>query len=87
MDRQPRNLASARKVWHLDRKLQDVAKLIEDPALDDAIFRARSRAILRERLPPEFDRRAVNASLAAAFLGRRLPTKEMHHADSYPSDR
>jgi hypothetical protein len=46
MDRHIPETTAARKRRHAERKLRDVAKLLEDPALDDVAFRARSRAIL-----------------------------------------
>ena len=38
-----------------------------DPALDDVAFRARSRTILGRRLQPDFDCRAANDAIDAAF--------------------
>jgi hypothetical protein len=87
MDRQILEMPAARKTWHAERKLRDIAKLLEDPALDDVAFRARSRAILGRRLKPDFDRRAVNDALDAAFSTPRRQPEELGHGDSYPSDR
>ena len=63
MERQIPEMPGVRKVWHAERQLRDIAKLLEDPALDDVAFRTRSRAILGRRLKPEFDRLAVNDAL------------------------
>jgi hypothetical protein len=71
----------------VDRKLRDIAVLLEDPALDDVAFRARSRAILGRRLKPDFDRRAVNDALDAAFSRPRRQPQELGHGDSNSSDR
>jgi Plasmid pRiA4b ORF-3-like protein len=60
MDRQVLEMPGARKARHVDRQLRDIAKLLEDPALDDVAFRTRSRAILSRRLKSDFDHRAVN---------------------------
>jgi hypothetical protein len=87
MDRQVPGMLAARRIRHVDRKLRDIAKLLEDPVLDDVTFRTRSRAILLRRLKPEFDRRAVNDALDAVFGRRRRQPQELGHGDSYPSDR
>jgi hypothetical protein len=87
MDCQVPGMLGARRIWHMDRKLRDIAKLLEDPTLDDVAFRTRSRAILLRRLKPEFDRRAVNDALDAAFGRPRRQPQELSHGDSYPSDR
>jgi len=87
MDRQIPEMPAARKTWHAERKLRDIAKLLEDPAPDNVAFRARSRAILGRRLKPDFDRRAVNDALDAAFSRPRRQPKELSHGDSCPSDR
>jgi hypothetical protein len=87
MDRQVPEMLAARKAWHVDRKLQDIAKLLEDPAVDDVAFRTRSRSILSRRLKSDFDRRALNEALDAAFSSPRQQPKELGHGDSYPSDR
>jgi Plasmid pRiA4b ORF-3-like protein len=50
MDRQITETPAARKRRHAERKLRDIAKLLEDPALDDVAFRARSRVSLGRRL-------------------------------------
>jgi hypothetical protein len=79
MDRQVPGMLAARRNRHVDRKLRDIAKLLEDPALDDVAFRTRSRAILLRRLKPEFDRRAVNDALDAAFGRPRRQLQELGH--------
>jgi hypothetical protein len=86
MDRQIPEMPAARKTWHAERKLRDIAKLLEDPALDDVAFRTRSRAILGRRLKPDFDRRAVNDALDAAFSRPGRQPKELGHEDSYSID-
>jgi hypothetical protein len=86
MDRQILETPAARKIRHAERKLRDIAKLLEDPVLDDVGFRARSRAILGRRLQPDFDRRAVNDALDATFSRPRRQPQELGHGDSHPSD-
>jgi hypothetical protein len=85
MERQIPETPAGRKKRHAERKLRDMAKLLEDPTLDDVAFRARSRAILGRRLKPEFDRHAVNDAFDAAFGRRCRQPKELGHGDSYPS--
>jgi Plasmid pRiA4b ORF-3-like protein len=87
MDRQIPDMPAARKSCHAERKLRDMAKLLEETVLDDVAFRARSRAILGRRLKPDFDRRAVNDALEAACSPRRRQPKERGHGDSNSSDR
>jgi hypothetical protein len=86
MDRQITETPAARKRRHAERNLRDIAKLLEDPALDDVAFRARSRVILGRRLKPDFDRRAVNNVLDAVFRTPRRQPQEVGYGDSYPSD-
>jgi hypothetical protein len=86
MDCQVPEVPGARKAWHVGRKLRDIAKLLEDPGLDDVAFRTRSRAILGRRLKPDFDRRAVNDALDAAFGRPRRQPQELGHGDSHPSN-
>jgi hypothetical protein len=87
MDRQIPDMPGGRKARHADRQLRDIAKLLEDPALDDVVFRARSLAILGRRPKPDFDRRAVNDALDAAFRTPRRQPQELGHGDSNSSDR
>jgi Plasmid pRiA4b ORF-3-like protein len=75
MDCHVPEMPGARKARHVDRKLRDIAVLLQDPALDDVAFRARSRTILDRRLKPDFDRRAVNDVLDAAFRTPRPPSR------------
>jgi len=63
----------------MERKLRDIAKLLEDPALDDVTFRARSLSILGRRLKRDFDRRAVNDALDDVFSRRRRQPQELRH--------
>jgi hypothetical protein len=86
MDCHVSEMPGARKAQHVDRKLREIAALLKDPALDDVAFRARSRAILRRRLKPDFDRRAVNDALDAAFSRVRRQPQELGHGDSNSSD-
>ncbi len=87
MDCHVAKMPGARKARHVDRKLRDIAVLLEDPAPDDVAFRARSRTILGGRLKPDFDRRAVNDALDAAFSRPRRQPQELRHGDSNSSDR
>jgi Plasmid pRiA4b ORF-3-like protein len=87
MERQIPEMPGVRKVWHAKRQLRDIAKLLEGPALDDAAFRARSRAILARRLKPDFDRRVVNDALDAAFSRPWRQPQELGHGDSNSDDR
>lgn len=87
MDRQITETPAARKRRHAERQLRDIAKLLEDPALDDVALRERSRVILGRRFKTDFDRRAVNDFLDAAFRTPRQQPQELGHGDSYPSDR
>jgi Plasmid pRiA4b ORF-3-like protein len=86
MDRHVSELTGARKAQHVEQQLRDVAKLLEDPTLDDVAFRARSRAILGRRLKSAFDRRATNDTLDRAFSHPSRQPKELGHGDSHPSD-
>jgi hypothetical protein len=86
MDRQVLEMPGVRKAHHVDRQLRDIAKLLEDPALDDVAFRTRSRAILSRRLKSDFDHRAVNDALDSVFSRPGRQPKESGHADSYSSD-
>jgi hypothetical protein len=45
MDRKPPDLSQVRKAWHAQRTHSHLAQLLEDPTPDDALLRARSRAI------------------------------------------
>jgi hypothetical protein len=86
MERHIPEMPGVRKVWHAQRQLRDIAKLLGDRALDDVAFRTRSRAILGRRLKPEFDRRAVNDALDTAFGRSPRQPQELDHGDSYPTD-
>jgi hypothetical protein len=86
IDRHVPEVSGARKARHVDLQLRDVAKLLEDPTLDDVAFRARSRAILGRRLQSEFDRHATNDKFDRAFSHPGRQPKEVGHGDSHPSD-
>lgn len=86
MDRQITETPAARKRRHAERKLRDIAKLLEDPPLDDVAFRVRSRVILGRRLQADFDGRAVNDALDAAFNCPLWQPQELDRGDSHPSD-
>jgi hypothetical protein len=86
MDRHVPEMPGARKARHVERQLREIAVLLKDPVLDDVAFRARSLAILGRRLQPDFDCRAVNDALDAAFSHPRRQPKELSHGDSHPSD-
>jgi hypothetical protein len=86
MDCHVPEMPGERKPRHVDRKLRDIAVLLKDPALDDGVFRVRSRAILGRQLKPDFDRRAVNDALDAAFSRPCRQPKELDHGDSYSGD-
>jgi hypothetical protein len=82
----PESLA-ARMIRHAERGLRDMAKLLEEPDLDDAAFRARSRVILGRRLKSDFDLGAVNDALGTAFSHPREQPQELDHGDSNSGDR
>jgi hypothetical protein len=87
MDRQIPDMPAARKSCHAERKLRDMAKLLEEAVLEDVAFRARSRAILGRRRKPVFDRQAANDALDAAFSRSRRQPQELGHGDSNSIDR
>jgi hypothetical protein len=81
MKRQPPESAAARPARTQERKLREIANLLEDPALDDVTVRTRTRAILNICPKSDFDRRALNDVLSAIFA-RPRQTKEAVHGNT-----
>ena len=81
MERDVPESASIRQAPHQVWQLRELAKLLNDHALEDVTVRTRTRAILNTRPKPEFDRRALNDVFGSIFAHPRQ-TKEAVHGNS-----